>query len=149
MDKIIESAIYAPSSGNLQNWEFILISNKETKKEIAEIAHQEFIKESDKTIIACSNLSKIARYGERGKNLYGIQNVAAAIQNMLLMAWDYGIGSCWIGAFDDKKLSELLELPSYIIPQAIIVFGYPDELPDAPYRYPIKEILHKEKYGIQ
>lgn len=146
--KILEVATYAPSSGNLQNWEFILIRDENAKKRIAEIAFgQSFIEEADVIIVACSNQNKMFRYGERGEKLYAIQNVAAAIQNILLAAHFFGIGSCWIGAFDSKELKKFLELPENIMPHAIIPLGYPNEKPNIPKRIDWKEITFYEKYN--
>ena len=148
IEKILEAATYAPSSGNLQNWEFILVKDENSKKEIAKISlNQKFIEEADFLIIVCSNQEKISWYGERGKKLYAIQNCAAAIQNMLLAAHSLGIGSCWVGAFDDLALIKFLNLPNHILPQAILAFGYPAEKPKMPERIDWKKITFKEKYG--
>ena len=148
LEKILEAATYAPSSGNLQNWEFILIKDQKAKERIAEIAlGQDFIAEADVILVVCSNDRKIWRYGERGKNLYSIQNVAAAIQNILLAANSFGVGSCWIGAFDEDELSEFLELPKNVRVHAIIPLGYPAEKPTMPSRTNWREITFKEKYG--
>jgi len=146
--KILEVATYAPSSGNLQNWEFILIRDENAKRKITEIAFgQSFIEEADVIIVACSNQNKMFRYGERGEKLYAIQNVAAAIQNILLAASYFDIGSCWIGAFDSKELKKFLELPENIMPHAIIPLGYPNEKPNIPKRIDWKEITFYEKYN--
>ena len=146
--KILEAATWAPSAGNLQNWEFILIKDENAKRRIAEIAFgQSFVAEADVIIVACSNQNKISRYGERGEKLYAIQNVAAAIQNILLAASYFGIGSCWVGAFDDKELKKFLELPPHVIPHAIIPLGYPSEKPNIPKRVSWKEITFLEKYN--
>ena len=73
--KILEAATYAPSSGNLQNWEFVVVRDEERKRKIAEIAlGQSFIAEASVVVVVCSNDRKILRYGERGKRLYSIQN---------------------------------------------------------------------------
>jgi len=145
--KILEAATYAPSSGNLQNWEFVIVRDPERKRKIAEIAYgQEFVADADVVIVACSDQNRVARYGERGKKLYAIQNVAAAVQNLMLAAWSFGIGSCWVGAFDEAELSELLNLPEHVVPHAIIALGYPDERPSVPPRRKLEEVIHKEKW---
>lgn len=146
--KILEAAIHAPSSGNLQNWEFIIIKDEENKKRIAKAAlNQNFISEASIVIIACSNDDKMIFYGRRGKELYAIQNVSAAIQNILLAANDLGIGSCWVGAFNEKELKKILEIPENVRPLAIIPLGYPDETPEKPPRRALKQVLFEEKYG--
>lgn len=146
--KILESAIYAPSSGNLQNWEFIIIENEENKRRIAKAAYnQNFIVDASLVIIACSNDEKMILYGKRGKELYAIQNVSAAIQNILLAANDLGIGSCWIGAFDEKEVKKILEIPDNVRPLAIIPLGYYEKIPEKPVRRDITQVTFKEKYG--
>jgi nitroreductase len=148
LTKILEAAIWAPSSGNLQNWEFIVVKNKDTKEKIAEIAYnQDFIAEADVVLVVCSNQNKMWRYGERGEKLYSIQNVAAAIQNILLTAHSFGIGSCWIGAFDERELASSLDLPDHVKPHAIIPLGYANEKPRIPSRVGLEEVTFSEKYG--
>jgi len=146
LNKILESATLAPSSGNLQNWEFVIVKEKRSKEELVNIAlGQNFIAEAPIVVIVCSNQKRISVYGERGDKLYSIQNTAAAIQNLLLAAWSFGIGSCWVGAFDEKALSGFLKLPEHIRPVAMIPLGYPDEKPIKPKRS--EGIFWLEKYG--
>ncbi|MHA1801483.1 MAG: nitroreductase family protein, partial [Candidatus Heimdallarchaeaceae archaeon] len=57
-----------------------------------------------------------------------------------------GLGSCWIGAFNDERVSRLLELPEHVIPMAIIPIGYPDENPEPPRKVPLEKVEHDEKY---
>ncbi|MBS7619909.1 nitroreductase family protein, partial [Candidatus Bathyarchaeota archaeon] len=119
---LIEAACLAPSAGNLQPWEFIILKEEETKKKLVEAAYgQEFISEAKIVIVVCANPnSSAARYGTRGSSLYCLQDTAAAVQNILLTATDNGLGGCWVGAFDEKKASEALKLPREIRPVAII-----------------------------
>jgi len=146
--KILEAAIYAPSSGNLQNWEFIIVRDEENKKLIAKAAlNQNFIADASIIIIACSNDDKVIFYGKRGKDLYAIENVSAAIQNILLAANDLGIGSCWVGAFDEKEIKKILKIPENVRPIAIIPLGYPEKISETPVRRPISEVVFEEKYG--
>lgn len=146
--KILEAAINAPSSGNLQNWEFIIVRDEENKKHVAKAAlNQNFIADASVVIIACSNNDKIIFYGKRGRDLYAIENVSAAIQNILLAANDLGIGSCWVGAFDEKELKKILEIPENVRPLAIIPLGYPDENPEKPVRRSLSQVVFEEKYG--
>lgn len=148
LKEILDSAIQAPSSGNVQDWEFIVVKNQNTKKLLAEAAlGQDFIAKAPVVIVVCSDLNRISySYGERGKNLYSIQNTAAAIQNLLLAAWDLGIGSCWVGAFNEQRIRETLVLPEHVRPLAIIPLGYPAKTPGKPGRRPLEEVLHREKY---
>ena len=129
--ELMEAAAQAPSSGNVQDWEFIVVKNPGTKKAIAEVAmDQGFIGSAPAVIVVCSDLRKVSSaYGQRGASLYSVQNTSAAIENLLLAAWDKGLGCCWVGAFSEQALKELLALPTNIRPLAIITLGYPLSIP--------------------
>lgn len=143
---ILEAARWAPSSGNLQNWYFIIVKDPEKREKISEIADQEFIKNAPVLIVVCSDTESVKYYyGEKGK-IYAIQNIAAAIQNILLKAYEDGYGTCWIGSFDEDKIKELLGVPKNIEVHAIITLGIPDESP-ASNRKPLAESIFFEKWG--
>ncbi|MEM1684773.1 MAG: nitroreductase family protein [Nanopusillaceae archaeon] len=144
--ELLEAAIWAPSSGNLQNWYFIIIKNRDKINKIAEFSDQEFIKKASAIIVVCSNDEIVEKiYGERGK-LYAIQNTAAAIQNILLLATEKNLGTCWIGAFDENKVKELLKIPKNISVHALITVGIPRENPKPPERKKLSEILFFEEW---
>lgn len=149
LEKIIEAARYAPSTGNYQPWEFIIVKSEETKKDLAEASYnQKWMLEAPVFIIVCINMRLAgAVYGERGLKLYGIQSVAAATENMLLMAESLNLATCWVGAFSELMISRILEFPDYIRPCAIITLGYPAEEPQIPHRQSIGEFIHIEKFG--
>ncbi|HDM45235.1 MAG TPA: nitroreductase family protein, partial [Candidatus Bathyarchaeota archaeon] len=98
--KVLESAIYAPSAGNIQPWEFIIVREQRTKERLAEAAlGQYFIAEAPVVIVVCANQKLSGRgYGLRGSTLYCIQDTAAATQNILLSVHALGLGACWVGA---------------------------------------------------
>jgi len=70
-----------------------------------------------------------ARYGNRGRGFYSIQDTAAMTQNLLLAAHSLGLGSCWVGAFNDGAIAAALECPQGVLPAAIVPVGYPAESP--------------------
>jgi nitroreductase len=148
LKKILEAATYAPSAGNRQPWEFIIVENEDTKNKLAEAAYnQTWITEAPIIIVVCANEERSAsRYGERGRTLYCIQDTAAAIQNMLLMAHSLGYGTCWVGAFNENEVRRILNIPISVRPVAIIPIGKPDEKPTMPPRIPIQKLIHYEKY---
>ena len=145
---IIDAARHAPSSGNIQNWKFIVILEQEQKQQIAEAAYDQYdIAMAGALIIVCAEPEKAERYyGLRGERLYSIQNCAAAIQNMLLEAHSLGLGSNWIGAFDEDTLREVCAIPPEIRPQAIIPIGYPKEIPEKPPKYPLETLVYFHKW---
>jgi len=146
--EIIDAGTHAPSSGNLQNWEFIVVTNPETKKKIKDASYYDhrFIEEAPALIVICSDTNRISKYGERGRDLYSIQNVSAAAENIMLAAWDIGLGSCWVGAFDETEVANAIVLPSGVRPMIIITLGYPNEKPEAPKRWGLDQVLHWERY---
>lgn len=145
---IIKSAIEAPSSGNVQDWEFIIVRDPQRKAELTEAAiGQDFIKKAPVVVVVCSDLDKVTKaYGERGRSLYSIQNISAAIENLLLAAWNRGIGSCWVGAFNEERVKEILILPQNVRPMGIIPLGYPNKIPEKIPRRGVKECIHFERY---
>ncbi|MEE9406056.1 MAG: nitroreductase family protein [Candidatus Aenigmarchaeota archaeon] len=146
---LLKAATEAPSSGNLQNWEFVVVRKYETKKALSGAAMgQEFLVEAPLIVVVCANLELAAsKYGGRGRDLYSVQNTAAATENLMLAAWDSGIGTCWVGAFNENDVKRVLNLPENIRPVAIITMGYPEKTPEKPGRRPVEEVMHKELYG--
>ncbi len=146
--KLLEAAIHAPSSGNLQNWLFIVVRDQTKKLQLAEAAlGQMWIATADVIIVVCSKTSRVMlRYGERG-NLYAIQNCAAAIQNILLAANNLGLGTCWVGAFEEDAVKRILKIPPDIDVHALIPVGYPAEKPPMPRRIPLEEVVFYNEFG--
>ncbi len=146
--KILEAAVQAPSAGNVQDWEFVVVRSAETRQALAEAAlGQGFIAEAPVVIVACSDLQRMGQaYGERGVNLYSVQDTAAATQNLLLAAWGMGIGGCWVGAFSEKNVAGALRLPGHVRPLAIIPLGVPDGMPPKRKRRRLEGFVHGERY---
>jgi len=147
--RILEAAIMAPSAGNLQPWEFVVVRDPDIKKRLARAAlGQTFIAEAPVVIVVGANVDRTSwRYGKRGENLYCIQDTAAAIMNLMLAAYALGYGTCWVGAFHDDEVSRIVGFPRSVRPVAIIPVGRPRESPRAPSRLPLEEVVHLERYG--
>jgi nitroreductase len=148
IEKMLQAAIQAPSAGNLQDWEFVVVRSVEVKRELAIAAfNQTFVAEAPVVIVVCSDLDRVSsRYGERGSSLYSIQDTAAATENLLLAAHDLGLGSCWVGAFNEERVKEVMVLPTHVRPLVIIPVGYPAENPEKPGRLDLKKVVHYERY---
>lgn len=128
LDIILEAGRAAPSAGNLQARDFFIIENKKIQQELVEAAHgQAFIAQASLAIVVCANYESIDSYGERGIELYCIQDSAAAIQNMLLVVHELELAACWVGAFDESSVTSTLKLPEHLRPVAIIPIGWPDQ----------------------
>jgi len=148
VEKLIDAARWAPSAGNIQPWEFIVVRKPEIKRRLAEAAlDQLFIEEAPVVIVVCADENaSLQWYGIRGKTLYCIQDTAAAIQNINLAAYSLGLGTCWVGAFREEEAREILKTPHGIRPVAIIPIGYSDEAPPPPGRRPLSKIVHYETF---
>lgn len=148
VEKLIDAARWAPSAGNIQPWEFIVVRKPEIKRRLSIAAlHQAFIEEAPVVIVVCANQLRSGRgYGARGVNLYCLQDTAAATQNMLLAACALGLATCWVGAFREEEAKKVLNPPEGVRPVAIIPVGHPAGKPMARSRRPLSEIVHYETY---
>jgi len=149
VEKLIEAARWAPSAGNLQPWEFIIVRDPKIKQGLSKAAfNQEFVNEASVVIVVCANPMRSAqRYGSRGINLYCLQDTAAATQNILLAAYAMGLATCWVGAFDEQKAKEALGVPEGVRPIAIVPVGHSAEQPRMRSRRQLGEIIHHETFG--
>ena len=141
--KLITAAQSAPSAGNCQPWHFYIINDKSIQTEIKNACgNQEFMLTAPIFIVVCVDIQRsTSKYGERGRHLYCIQDTAAAIQNLLLCAKSLGLGTCWCGAFNEEKVSEIMSLQKDMRPIAIIPVGYPVSEPIPTKRRPLNEII--------
>lgn len=148
IEKIILNGIWAPSAGNIQSWDVIIVQENENKSKISKAAYmRDFISKSQYILVVCANMDRSAEvYGERGRDLYCIQDADAATQNMLLTAHYLGLGACWVGSFNEDAVCDILDIPKSVRPVALIPIGYPDEEPYPPTRRSIDEVIHVEKY---
>ncbi|MEM2110861.1 MAG: nitroreductase family protein [Candidatus Bathyarchaeia archaeon] len=146
--KLIDAARRAPSAGNIQPWEFIIVRKPDVKRQIAEAAlNQSFIEEAPVVVVVCADENRSGRsYGSRGINLYCIQDTAAATENLLLAATALGLGACWVGAFHENAVKNALNLPRGIRPVAIIPVGHASEKPRPSSKRVLEDIIHHETF---
>lgn len=141
-DALVEALIWAPSAGNLQSRKFYFVYRKEIKEALVEAAMgQQFIAQAPLTVVACTDKSAVSSYGHRGTALYMHQDVAASVQNLLLAAHWLGLATCWVGAFDEERVTEILQPPENLRPVAIVPVGYPARRPSAPPRVSREEAI--------
>lgn len=124
---LLEDAMAAPSACNKQPWEFYVIQNKQIQDEIkSKIMYSKY--NSPLMIIVCGNTSNSLTKDE---NDFWIQDASAAIENILLSALSFDLGTCWCGLYPIEKRKErvkkILNLEDNIIPLGIIHIGYPDK----------------------
>lgn len=146
--RLIDAASHAPSAGNIQPWEFVVVRDPQIKRGLSEAAlDQNFIEEAPVVIVVCADPQRSSqRYGARGSSLYCLQDTAAATQNILLAAHAMGLSTCWVGAFKEEDARKVLNTPSHVRPIAIIPIGHPAEKPEARARRPLNEIVHHEAF---
>jgi nitroreductase len=144
LKKILEAARLSPSSSNRQEWKFIVVKNKETRKKLANAAFgQSFIGEAPVVIIACGTESKsIMACGQPAHTV----DVSIACAYMILQAYELGLGTCWIGAFKEEEVKKILKIPEHVRVVAMTPLGYPDQLPSQKFRKGFDQIVCFEKY---
>ena len=147
--KLIKNAHRAPSAGYTQVQEFVIVRNATIKKKLRKAAvNQEYVEQAPVLIVVCSDTSRsVNRYGSRGREFYSIIDGAFASMIILLTAVNEEIGACFVDAFDDNKVSEILGLPKNVKPIGVICIGYPAEKPEKVERIDINELVHYEEYG--
>lgn len=142
IDKLIEAIIWAPSAGNLQSRKFYFVFNQKIKEKLVKATSgQSFIAQAPLVVVGCTDEKISNYYGERGGNLYSICDVSTSIENLMLLAQEEGLGTCWVGAFDEKEVSKILNLPKNLRPVAIVPVGYPAEKPSPPPRVSKEEAV--------
>lgn len=127
--EILDLAQFAPSSGNLQNWKIIVVTELEKRQALADSClQQSWMIDAPVHIVICNDYNKVKEhYGKLGK-MYSIQNCANLALGIVLAACDKGLGSCWVGAFDNEAVQRILDIPEEFDPEIIITLGYNDEI---------------------
>lgn len=135
---VLEAGRWAPSSKNSQPWHFVVVRDKLTLRKLAALTPTgRFLAEAPLAIAVAMQGAKMPH-----------ADAARAIQNMVLAAWDFGLGTCWIGNFDEKGVKELLNLPEEAVFITAMPFGYPRAgALRGKRRKPQREIVHWEKFG--
>jgi len=142
IDKFVDALIWAPSAGNLQSRKFFFVKDETTRKKLASAAlGQSFIAHAPLVVVGCADSSISMRYGKRGVSLYAIQDVSASLTNLMLLATEEGLGTVWVGAFDEAAVTDVLGLPNNLRPVAIMPVGYPAKIPSPPRRVSREEAV--------
>jgi nitroreductase len=123
LNVVLEAARLAPSASNRQEWRFVIVREMGTRKKLAQIAgNQGFIGEAPVVIVACAETD--GHVMKCGQLCYPI-DVAIALDHMTLAAVELGLGTCWIGHFDERKVKETLGIPEKIRVVELMSLGYP------------------------
>ena len=121
--QILETARQAPSAVNRQPIRFVVVNDKDILKNLCDNLITRFVKKAPLAIAGLADTKSLLT----GK--WAVVDATIAMENMVIAAWSLGIGSCWIGACNEKKVKKLLKIPDKWKLVALITFGYPDEHP--------------------
>ncbi len=144
LKEVLEAARLSPSASNRQDWKFIVVREKETRKKLARAAlGQSFIGEAPAVIVACGTEPEaIMACGQPTSTV----DVSIACAFMILMACGLGLGACWIGAFKENEVKKILKIPERVRVVAVIPMGYPDERPSQRERKDLDQVVCFEKF---
>ncbi|WXG44953.1 MAG: nitroreductase family protein [Promethearchaeati archaeon SRVP18_Atabeyarchaeia-1] len=148
LQKVLEAGNAAPSAGNLQAYEIVVVKSKRQKVAISGAAHgQTFIAQAPVVLVVLANQKRSAtKYGKRGSDLYAIQDSTIAASYMQLAATALGLSTCWVGAYDDAAVAEAIgaDMSKGFKPEAVLPIGYSKETPRPTPRRKLSELIHKE-----
>ena len=147
-EELKEALIWAPSAANLQARKFYFVFNPETRNQLAENTsanNKIFMSQAPLIIVACADELKMNKFGERGKNVYLITDIASSLENASLAAHERGLGSCWVGNFEEEAVRKILNLPANLKPLLILTVGYPAETPAVKARVSVDEAVEEIK----
>ncbi|MGZ4942060.1 MAG: nitroreductase family protein [Halobacteriota archaeon] len=149
LQKLLEAAQLAPSAGNLQARDFIVVRDLNMKHELAEAAYgQFFVSMAPVVLVGCANIARSrTAYGTRAE-LYAVQDVTIAACYVQLAAEAMGVATCWIGAFDEQRVTRAVGMPRDVRAVLMLPVGYPDESPSARPRMDRSLFTHYERWGL-
>jgi nitroreductase len=145
IERVLDAARWAPSAVNLQPWHFVVVTQAERRAALAESA-------AIAGVVVMPHVAQapvlIALCGDERRSLWYVHDCCLASQNLMLAATALGLGTCWIGAFDEGKAREVLGLPEGMRVVGLITLGYPlrDRRTSTP-RLPLDSIVHWEGFG--
>jgi len=156
--KILLCGHKAPTGGNIQPWEFIVVRSMDVKQDIVNTTFVGNQADSEKTqewmlkapvfIVICADVERSkARYGKMAAESLIYLDCSACIENMLLAIVDLNIASCYVSGFREEELKQTLHLPEGIKPIGILPIGYPDIIPARRQKRELQELVHYECYG--
>ena len=143
LDEILEAARLAPSARNLQDWRFVVVTEREVCKKLARAAtFQLFVGKAAAIIVACSNSDHVMRCGQKVSAI----DVSIALEHICLQATELGLGTCWIGSFDIENVRKILGIPDDINIIELMAVGYPADVAKQPNRLTMEEIICYNKW---
>jgi len=144
LDRVLEAARRAPSANNRQERRFIVVRDAQTRKQLATAAcNQSFVGAAPVVIAACATESDhIMACGQPAHTV----DVTIAVDHMTLQAVEEGLGTCWIGAFDETAVKRVLGIPDSVRVVSLLPLGYPERIPGPAPRKAREELVGFEKW---
>jgi nitroreductase len=133
---VLEAGRRAPSAMNAQPWHFIVVKDPKIKLALSHRRWTGFVKDCGFVIVGC---------GEKRRRWSKV-DVTIALQNMVLAAEAQGLGSCWIGDFNQSEIKEMLGIPDSFNVVALVAFGYPAEKPAPRRKKSLEKIVSYDKF---
>lgn len=133
VSEILDIARLAPSAYNAQNWRFIIVTDREKRKQIADCcSSQHWMTDAPVFIVVCNFHKKLNDMHKEKGMLFSTQDCAIVASYIQLLAVEKGLGTCWIGAFDNDELNRIIHNPALNVPQevkveAVLTLGFPDD----------------------
>ena len=143
--KILEAARLSPSASNRQEWKFIVVKNRDTRNKLARAAfNQSFVAEAPVVIVACATEAKSIM--ACGQPAYTV-DLSIACTHIILQAYELGLGTCWLGAFNEGEVKKILKIPESVRVVTMTPVGYPNQPPSQGSRKNLKQIVCLEEYS--
>ena len=143
--RVLDAGRRAPSARNAQEWKFCVARDKATRQKLMAAArNQAFVGEAAVVIAACAVETNAVM--SCGQLAYPI-DVAIAVDHMTLAAVEEGLGTCWVGAFYEDQVKQILGIPATVRVVQLLALGYPKSLPEARPRKPLGEIVCYDRWS--
>jgi nitroreductase len=143
LEQILEAARLAPSAKNLQDWRFVVVTDRETKRKLAQAANnQTFLQGAGAIIVACTVSDEVMRCGQA----VGPIDVAIALEHIALQATELGLASCWIGSFYPERVRPIVGIPENVAIIELMAVGYPADSTKEMNRQPVEKVVCYEKW---
>jgi nitroreductase len=131
---ILEAGIWAPSGGNAQTWRFAVVTDPSLVHKIKMVARG-ILGNPPAVIVICQDLEEAERKGSKlARDVLSLIDTALAAQNIMLTAYDQGLGTCLVASFHTGAVQKILHLPAFIVPQLLMSLGYANIKTQAPKR---------------
>ena len=143
--RVLEAARLCPTWANKQGVRYIVVQNSEKVEKLREAIQQKWTKTTSVFIVVCIDPRKS---GKNKNNLeYFMVDAAIGFTHMVLAATNEGLGTCWVGWFDEEAIQAILEIPKKVRVIGVTPLGFPDYTPKPQQRLPLSEIVFEERYG--